>query len=152
MKKNERIACIQNILVEQEIMTQEDLVTALLNLGIEVTQATVSRDMRELRLVKVPAQTGGYRYALPETSRTNATNSGHTVDAFYQSVIENLALQDNQLAIKTHPGSAMLLKNRLLNRFESLIFTVIADDDTVLLIGLSAKQTSTIYDELSQKM
>lgn len=143
MKKSERIEAIKAILVAQEIMTQDDLVTALLDLGIEVTQATVSRDMRELRLVKVPAKTGGYRYALPEVNRINSD------EEFYQSVIEAVKQQGNQLAIKTHPGSAMLLKNRLLTRFAPLIFTVLADDDTVLLIGSSERNTVTIYDTLS---
>jgi transcriptional regulator of arginine metabolism len=143
MKKSERIKIIEKLLVERDIMTQDDLVNALLALDIEVTQATVSRDMRDLRLVKVPAKTGGYRYALPETNRQN------TDADLFQSVVETIKIQGNQLAIKTSPGSAMLLKNRLLVRFESLIFTVLSDDDTILLIALSDADALKIYQDLS---
>ncbi|XOQ36420.1 MAG: Arginine repressor [Lactococcus sp.] len=143
MKKNERIDLIKKILVEQDIMTQDDLVSALLNLKIEITQATVSRDMRELRLVKVPAKTGGYRYALPESNRPN------TDTEFFKSVIGEIKRQGNQLAIRTSPGSAMLLKNRLLTRFEPLIFTVLSDDDTILLIATSADHAEKIENSLS---
>lgn len=143
MKKSERIDLIKKILVEQDIMTQDDLVSALLNLKIEITQATVSRDMRELRLVKVPAKTGGYRYALPESNRPN------TDTEFFRSVIGEIKRQGNQLAIRTSPGSAMLLKNRLLTRFEPLIFTVLSDDDTILLIATSADHAEKIETSLS---
>ena len=143
MKKNERIDLIKKILVEQDIMTQDDLVSALLNLKIEITQATVSRDMRELRLVKVPAKTGGYRYALPESNRPN------TDTEFFKSVIGEIKRQGNQLAIRTSPGSAMLLKNRLLTCFEPLIFTVLSDDDTILLIATSADHAEKIENSLS---
>ena len=143
MKKNERIDLIKKILVEQDIMTQDDLVSALLNLKIEITQATVSRDMRELRLVKVPAKTGGYRYALPESNRPN------TDTEFFKSVIGEIKRQGNQLAIRTSPGSAMLLKNLLLTRFEPLIFTVLSDDDTILLIATSADHAEKIENSLS---
>ena len=143
MKKSERIDLIKKILVEQDIMTQDDLVSALLNLKIEITQATVSRDMRELRLVKVPAKTGGYRYALPESNRPN------TDTEFFKSVIGEIKRQGNQLAIRTSPGSAMLLKNLLLTRFEPLIFTVLSDDDTILLIATSADHAEKIENSLS---
>ena len=143
MKKSERIDLIKKILVEQDIMTQDDLVSALLNLKIEITQATVSRDMRELRLVKVPAKTGGYRYALPESNRPN------TDTEFFKSVVEEIKRQGDQLAIRTSPGSAMLLKHRLLTRFEPLIFTVLSDDDTILLIATSADHAEKIENSLS---
>lgn len=143
MKKSDRIKLIEKLLVERDIMTQDDLVNALLEMKIEVTQATVSRDMRELRLVKVPAKTGGYRYALPETHH-------HNTDAdLFQSVVKNVKIQGNQLAIQTSPGSAMLLKNRLLLRFETLIFTVLSDDDTILLIASSDANAMKIYADLS---
>ncbi|GFH41716.1 arginine repressor [Lactococcus hodotermopsidis] len=143
MKKNERIKQIESLLIAREIKTQDDLVNALLALGIEVTQATVSRDMRDLRLIKVPAKMGGYRYALPETSRQNADIE------LLSSEIETIKIQGNQLAVKTRPGSAMILKNRLIRRFEQLIFTVLSDDDTVLLIANSDENAVKIHENLT---
>ncbi|MDR1606104.1 MAG: ArgR family transcriptional regulator [Streptococcaceae bacterium] len=144
MKKSERIELIKKLLLAQDILTQDDLVAALLALGVEVTQATVSRDMRELRLIKVPAQTGGYRYALPETSRVSSD-----VELF-QAVVKAIRHQDKQVAIVTSPGSAMLFKKRLLSQFESLIFTVLSDDNTVLVIATSTKNALKIYQTLSE--
>ena len=143
MKKSDRIKLIKKILVDNDIMTQDDLVTALLDLKVAVTQATVSRDMRELRLIKAPAKNGGYRYALPETYLPNADED------LFKSVVEEIKIQDNQLAIKTSPGSAMILKKRLLSQFEASIFTVLSDDDTILLIALSDAYAKHIYDQLS---
>lgn len=143
MKKSDRIKLIKKILVDNDIMTQDDLVTALLDLKVVVTQATVSRDMRELRLIKAPAKNGGYRYALPETYLPNADED------LFKSVVEEIKIQGNQLAIKTSPGSAMILKKRLLSQFEASIFTVLSDDDTILLIALSDAYAKHIYDQLS---
>jgi transcriptional regulator of arginine metabolism len=139
MKKTDRIRLIKKLLIAHEIKTQDELVTALLDLKIEVTQATISRDMRELRLVKVPAKTGGYRYALPESSHKHTDSD----------LFETIAIQGEQLAIKTSPGSAMLLKNRLWKRFENLIFTVLSDDDTVLLIATSDENAIKIHQSLT---
>lgn len=143
MKKSDRIKLIKKILVDNDIMTQDDLVTALLDLKVAVTQATVSRDMRELRLIKAPAKNGGYRYALPETYLPNSDED------LFKSVVEGIKIQGNQLAIKTSPGSAMILKKRLLSQFEASIFTVLSDDDTILLIALSDAYAKHIYDQLS---
>ncbi|MDN6029450.1 MAG: transcriptional regulator [Lactococcus plantarum] len=143
MKKSDRIKLIKKILVDNDIMTQDDLVTALLDLKVAVTQATVSRDMRELRLIKAPAKNGGYRYALPETYLPNSDED------LFKSVVEGVKIQGNQLAIKTSPGSAMILKKRLLSQFEASIFTVLSDDDTILLIALSDAYAKHIYDQLS---
>lgn len=143
MKKSDRIRLIKQILVDYDIMTQDDLVNALLKLNVAVTQATVSRDMRELRLIKAPAKNGGYRYALPENYLPNSD------EELFKSVVEEIKIQGNQLAIQTSPGSAMILKKRLLTQFESLIFTVLSDDDTILLIASSDAYAQNIYNQLS---
>ena len=138
MKKSERINLIKDILVAREIMTQDDLVTALLDLNVEVTQATVSRDMRELRLIKAPAKNGGYRYALPESYLPNSD------EEWFKSVVLGIKILDNQLAIKT-----MILKKRLLSQFDTMIFTVLSDDDTILLVAYSEDHAEKIYDRLA---
>ena len=68
---------------------------------------------------------------------------------FFKSVVGEIKKQGDQLAIRTSPGSAMLLKNRLLTRFEPLIFTVLSDDDTILLIATSEETAEKIYSDLS---
>ena len=66
MKKQERHQLIRNLVETRKIETQEDLANALLESGIRVTQATVSRDIKELMLVKVSDMRGSYRYSIPK--------------------------------------------------------------------------------------
>ena len=65
MKKAERQEKIREIITAESIERQEDLVKRLNELGLRVTQATISRDIKEMQLVKIPAEDGGYRYGLP---------------------------------------------------------------------------------------
>ncbi|MFG7388417.1 hypothetical protein ACGO3R_09750 [Lactococcus lactis] len=69
MKREDRLNFIAQFIRENEIKTQEELVNTLLTHGIDVTQATVSRDIKSLALIKVPAESGGYRYDLPKTRK-----------------------------------------------------------------------------------
>lgn len=66
MRKNVRHELIKQIINENEIDRQEDIVLHLQEQGVEVTQATVSRDIRELKLIKSPTKKGGVRYSLPK--------------------------------------------------------------------------------------
>ena len=66
--KAQRQAAIRDIIEKQETHTQEELAEALKAKGFNVTQATVSRDIKEMHLFKIMASSGGYRYAVPEKS------------------------------------------------------------------------------------
>ena len=65
MRKKDRHRLITRLLSEQDIRKQEEFVEILKSKGISVTQATISRDIKELKLIKVPASDGGYRYSIP---------------------------------------------------------------------------------------
>ncbi len=65
MKKQDRQRLIRQLLSSQDIERQEDFVRLLEEQNIHVTQATISRDIKEMQLVKVPAASGGYRYNMP---------------------------------------------------------------------------------------
>ena len=65
MKKSERQRHIQEIISNQYVERQEDLVKLLAKSGIRVTQATISRDIKDMQLLKVPSVGGGYHYSLP---------------------------------------------------------------------------------------
>lgn len=71
MSKIQRHIKIRELITENIIETQDELVDALKNLGYNVTQATISRDIKELQLVKVPTNTGQYKYSLPADQRFN---------------------------------------------------------------------------------
>lgn len=67
MRKNQRHALIKQIINNHQVGRQEDIVEILQKQGIQVTQATISRDIKELQLVKVATVDGRLRYALPKT-------------------------------------------------------------------------------------
>lgn len=127
--KNQRQQKIGELIEKYEIGTQEELIAKLAELGIVVTQTTVSRDIRDLKLVKVPSH-GGYRYILPsrEGDAKLVMNSAVT-----DSVISVEAAQ-NLIVIKTLPGMANAVAVCVEAMRESHIVGAVAGDDTVLLV------------------
>ena len=65
MRKQDRHRLITRLLTEKNIQKQEDFVNYLQEKGVAVTQATISRDIKDMKLIKVPSAEGGYRYSLP---------------------------------------------------------------------------------------
>ncbi len=102
--KNARQKKILEIIEEREIETQNQLIAALNEYGFKSTQATVSRDMRELRLVKELSKSGGYKYAVPaEKSGLNYTDRLRTI---FRESVTSCAVAQNIVVIKTLPGLA----------------------------------------------
>ncbi len=71
MRKQDRQRIIKKMIQDNAIYRQEDFVSLLSAKGVEVTQATISRDVKEMRLIKVPTPDGSYRYSLPTTKKDN---------------------------------------------------------------------------------
>ena len=113
MKKNDRLELIRKIVQENKITTQGELVKLLQNEGLKATQATVSRDINEIGITKVPTEDGATRRLL-------------RVDR--QHAFMNIVVQ---------PGTSRLIKKILLDEYKHLIFSVIADDDTLFLVAQS---------------
>lgn len=127
--KEKRQVAIKQVIADQDIQRQEDLVAALNERGWQVTQATVSRDITELQLIKVPQATGGFKYALFDDN--NSLNQLKVIlnedDTIYTT-------QDNLVYIKVTPGSGPALKSAIELIDFPEVFGAISDDDTVLVI------------------
>lgn len=124
--KSRRHFAIREILAKEHITTQEELCEALRNIGYDVTQATVSRDIKELHLVKVP-DANGYRYSLPETNLT-LTSKERLQRLFRDSVI-NIDYCENLIVIKTLPGAAQSVASLIdSSNFPNIMGTVAGDD------------------------
>ena len=102
--KRYRIMKIKEIIQNQVIETQEELAAALKKEGIVVTQATVSRDIKELMLIKVPYKDRHYRYALSD-EKQNVMPKNHTAMLFQQAVTK-IDSSMNLVVLHTIPGSA----------------------------------------------
>ena len=102
--KRYRYNKIKEIVQSKAIETQEELAAALLEEGIEVTQATVSRDIKELMLIKIPTGDGHYRYAL--SPEENVVLSRSRINRLFQDSLIKVDHSLNQVVLHTIPGSA----------------------------------------------
>ena len=140
--KVSRHAKIIELISQYDIETQEELAKALQEEGIEVTQATVSRDIKELMLIKVPTSDGHYRYALSQEQ--NMLMSKNRMARLFQDSIVRVDSALNQIVIHTMPGSANMVAAAIdLAKWENVIGTI-AGDDTILIITNSTESVPKI--------
>ncbi|WP_134698853.1 transcriptional regulator AhrC/ArgR [Ammoniphilus sp. YIM 78166] len=131
MNKGQRHIKIREIIANRDIETQDDLVDILRGMGYNVTQATVSRDIKELHLVKVPTNDGRYKYSLPADNRFNPQQKlkRTLMDSFV-----SIDQADNLLVMKTMPGNAHAIGALIDNLDWHDILGTICGDDTILII------------------
>lgn len=139
--KNYRQTKIKAIIEAQTIETQEELAAALKEQKIEVTQATVSRDIKELHLVKIPYGHGKYRYSYPLD--VQQVHSETKMQRIFQETVTKIDYSENIIVIKTHPGSSGSVALVLDNAQWPEIIGTLAGDDTVLVV---IKDKNTVPD------
>lgn len=146
MKKKYRYAKIRDIIQQEVIETQEELAAALADEGVSVTQATISRDIKELMLIKVPTEDGRYRYAVsPEQPALFAKDR---FISLFQGTITSIQYSGNLVVIQTLPGSAQAVAYALDNTDIQEIIGTIAGDDTILLVVAEGKDPKKVKDRL----
>lgn len=129
--KSKRHAKIKEIIETGHIETQDDLTNALSAEGIEVTQATVSRDIKELMLVKVPDVNGHYRYALPTVTATNVPPE--RITRVFRDSVTNVLASLCMVVLRTHPGTASSVAFAIDYMKWQEVLGTIAGDDTVFV-------------------
>lgn len=129
--KTRRHFAIREILQSERISTQEELCEELRNRGYDVTQATVSRDIKELSLVKIP-DGSGYRYALPETQSRKTSNV--RMRRVFQDSVVGYNHSENIIVIKTVPGAAQSIASLIDSLDNPLILGTVAGDDTIFMV------------------
>lgn len=130
--KNYRQARIKAIIEAQIIETQEELASALKEQKIEVTQATVSRDIKALHLVKIPYGHGKYRYSFPLD--VQQVHSESKMQKIFQDAVINIDFSENIVVVKTPPGAGSSVAFALDNAQWPEIIGTVAGDDTVLVV------------------
>ncbi|WP_026894092.1 arginine repressor [Clostridiisalibacter paucivorans] len=130
MRKYARQSKILKLIEEYEIETQEELAAHLKRLGIDVTQATVSRDIKELRLVKVLSKTGKYKYAVIGQNQDGITE--RLINIFKNSIV-SIDIAGHMLVLKTIPGAANIAGSAVDALGIEEIIGCIAGDDTVFV-------------------
>jgi transcriptional regulator of arginine metabolism len=145
MKKYARQSKILELINEKEVETQEDLAEALKNIGTDVTQATISRDIKELRLIKVTAKSGKYKYGTIEESQNSI--SDRLVRIFKNSIV-SIDPAMNIIIIRTIPGAAQICGSAIDSLQITDIGGSIAGDDTVFVACKSLESVEEIINNL----
>lgn len=146
--KVERHSKIVELIGKYEIETQDELADYLNKAGYQVTQATVSRDIRELRLSKVQAENGKQRYVVVQNSRSFSDKYIRVLKDGFVS----MDMAQNILVIKTGTGMAMAVAAALDAIHFHEIVGCIAGDDTIMCAARSVDDTILVMDKIRKLM
>ncbi|WP_333871061.1 arginine repressor [Desulforamulus putei] len=131
--KAQRQAKILEIVRERTIETQEELAAALRAEGFEVTQATVSRDIKELSLIKIPGENNTSYYASPDEPMMRRGNEDR-LRRLVRMSLTDINSSENLIIIKTPPGEAQGMASAIDHAHWPEIIGTVAGDDTILVI------------------
>ncbi len=149
LKKTQRLLKIRDLIYKHDIETQDELVQKFHDLGYDVTQATISRDIKELQLVKVPTNDGHYKYSLPGDTKVNPT------EKLQRTLLESFVSidrADHFIVLKTVPGNAQAV-GVLIDQLDwEDIMGSICGDDTCLIICRTPSQSEAIYNEFMKML
>lgn len=147
--KSARQEKILEIIDKHEVETQEELISHLIAAGVPATQATVSRDIRELKLTKVLTGRGSYRYI-----RSNQ-NKGSVSVRFNTALADSIQTVDfagNLIVLKTSPGLASAVATGIDAMHMIEILGCVAGDDTIMIVARSEEGAADISDKLKGMM
>ncbi len=145
--KYSRHAKILELIDKCQIETQEELAEKLKAHGMDVTQATVSRDIKELRLIKVMADDGHYKYASISQNDGNISNKLLTI--FTESFV-SCDYANNVVVVKTLPGMAQASASAVDALKWADIIGTIAGDDTIMIICRAERIAEELVDKLNR--
>jgi len=138
--KERRHRAILTLVATRPIRSQEELATLLDDQGFEATQATISRDIKELMLAKVPLKGGQFKYVVPAAGPTFASRLHRVVAELVTSVTPS----ENLIVLRTGPGSAMLAAAAIDEAGWPEILGTIAGDDTLIAIVRSKGEAPVV--------
>ena len=144
--KSARHNLILEIIENKDIETQEDLADELMRRGVKVTQATVSRDIKELRLLKVLSEHGGYKYATVERAEKGMNDRFARILA--DSII-NIEPVNNLIVVNTITASANAAGEAIDSMKWSEVMGTIAGDNTLLIITRSNEAAEALMTKFN---
>lgn len=144
--KAQRLTAIKNLISTQKVSSQEELLHLMEKLGFTTTQATLSRDLKFLKVGKIPHPDKGYVYELPSGALKPVSE---VADDFPVSSVESINYSGNLVVIKTRPGFANGVASVIDSHDPYEILGTIAGDDTILLIIREGVSRGHIFETLS---
>ena len=149
--KDKRQEKILEIIQNNIIFTQDDLQNALNNLGFKVTQSTVSRDIKELRLVKGHDSEGNYRYVSSDIGGSEQQPISHYREIFSRYAI-SIEYALNDVVVKCYSGMASSVCVAIDAMFKGMMLGTLAGDDTVFIVTHSIEEATKLATELKKIM
>lgn len=148
--KNKRQEALLNLIKEKVIVTQDDLQYELERLGFEVTQSTVSRDIKALRIVKGLSDDGQYRYMVPpqHISSSVSGNREHYTDILSKCAV-TVRFASNDVVVKCHSGMASSACVAIDTLFPEHIVGSLAGDDTIIIVTEGELAASVLTEKIS---
>ena len=146
--KSTRHSKIKDIIENRKIETQDDLAEALKQEGIVVTQATVSRDIKELMLVKVPDAVGHYHYAFPKEHSTMLTPG--RMERTFQDSIVGMRASENLVVIRSLPGTAQSVAYAVDYMKWPEVLGTVAGDDTIFVAVENKADTKKFIERFNK--
>ena len=148
--KNDRQSMILEIISQENIETQEQLLARLQEKGITSTQATISRDIKQMHLIKEPVGQGVYKYAV-SNNRTKL-NVAEKLRTIFRESITSIASAQNIVVIKTMPGLASAACSALDNMEITYMVGSLAGDDTAFLLMRDSESAAMFCEELKSML
>lgn len=144
MTKKYRHEKIKEIIRTNEVHNQDELLCMLTKAGFVLTQATLSRDIKELKIIKIPGKNGDYIYQLTDNiahmqEKTSITSYGFV----------SIEFSGHLAVIKTRPGYAMGIAAEIDNKATDTILGTVAGDDTILVIPRDKKSKQEVLRSLA---
>ena len=144
--KNDRQNMILEIISQENIETQEQLLARLQERGISSTQATISRDIKQMHLIKEPVGHGVYKYAV--SGNRTKLNFAEKLRTIFRESITSIACAQNIVVIKTMPGLARAACSALDNMDITYMVGSLAGDDTAFLLMQDAESAAAFCEEI----
>jgi transcriptional regulator of arginine metabolism len=144
--KTQRQAKIVEIISNQDVETQEQLLDALRAAGFNSTQATISRDIKELRIIKELTNFGTYRYTTSTKEVSGSFSS--RLNTIFRECVTDFDYAQNLMVIKTIPGLANAAGSAIDAMNMSVVIGTLAGDDTVLVVMRDTNAAAAFYGEI----
>ena len=148
--KNDRQNMILEIISQESIETQEQLLARLRERGITSTQATISRDIKQMHLIKEPVGQGVYKYAV--SGNRTKLNFAERLRTIFRESITSIDSAENMVVVKTMPGLASAACAALDDMDISYMLGSLAGDDTAFLVMKDTESALTFCKEIREML
>ena len=149
VKKN-RLEALKMLISSMELGSQEEVLQALEREGFKLTQATLSRDLKQLKVAKAASMNGKYVYVLPnDTMYKRITRPRTAMEMLQSSGFLSISFSGNMGVIKTRPGYASSIAYNIDNSESTNIIGTIAGDDTIFIVTREGSSHQEVIDALS---